>query len=800
MDKKAYWKLLIPALALCVIIAAVMLPAVFNKDKKDEPGFTDVAILTTTDMHGKCWETNVLTDSAENHNMLRVLTAVKQYREEFGRENTIVIDNGDLFQGTQVSEAQLHQYSAGKSADPPAMAVCLKEIGYDAFVLGNHEFNFDWKTMHDAYSWLEENGVPVLAANAVYDGTDGTHEAGESAFTPYIVKTITVGGHPHKIGILGLENTDISRLDLPANFPGMRFAHPGNDNYSISYEANLFLPKMKEEGCEFIIVSYHSGLGSAGGEVTFGVNSNNQGMRLAKETKGIDFLILGHDHDGAYSNTLLRVGEDKDLPVVNGGGQELTRTVFRFSENGDGELVWELLGSVNLDPGDYGPDKELEALIAPYAKIAQTSIDQPIGTAAGDWDESKEYFARQTDSIDLVTAAMIEIGSKRLAERYGEEEFYPGGDLNAGGRGVSMTVRDGAVPDHMDVDLAIANANTYDNYVVRPGDISVKDVYRLYRYSNSMLILPMYGREIRAVLEENAAKRFIVRVLDGQVYIYPGYFFTNVIFGGLNFTYDLARPEGERVQIRGFSNGREFEDDALYLAAVNSYMLGNEHGGLRDFGEGDVIWSQMEEEGGGIIQDIIVEYIQEKCEADGAITPDAFTWQWDIQYSADPNALPPYEGEIAARYARAPEEGRRYVIYSESECRTIAGSTDSGGLGSVYCESYGEVLTAPLSERALVFTVQDAVDGTVFLSTPDGRWLSCDERGNLRLAEEKKDGGLSQWILEAANGGYNIVNAAAENSAGQKLAVEYYNGRIMLFRLSEAGAFIFDFYEVEDGK
>ena len=102
---------------------------------------------------------------------------------------------------------------------------------------------------------------------------------------------------------------------------------------------------------------------------------------------------------------------------------------------------------------------------------------------------------------------MIEIGSKRLAERYGEEEFNPGGDLNAGGRGVSMTVRDGAVPDHMDVDLAIANANTYDNYVVRPGDISVKDVYRLYRYSNSMLILPMYGREIRAVLEENAAKR-----------------------------------------------------------------------------------------------------------------------------------------------------------------------------------------------------------------------------------------------------------------------------------------------------
>ena len=72
----------------------------------------------------------------------------------------------------------------------PAETLCLKEIGYDALVLGNHEFNFDWNTMRGTYSWLKEGGVAVLAANAVWDGTDGAHTAGENVFTPYIVRTI----------------------------------------------------------------------------------------------------------------------------------------------------------------------------------------------------------------------------------------------------------------------------------------------------------------------------------------------------------------------------------------------------------------------------------------------------------------------------------------------------------------------------------------------------------------------------------------------------------------------------------
>ena len=166
------------ALLLAVCLGAGLCPAMAEGET---PAYTAVAVLSTTDMHGKCWETNVLTGGAEKHNMLRVSTAVKEIRAAFGEENVLLIDNGDLYQGTQVSEYQLLQRHMGLNEDPLVMALCLKEMRYTASVLGNHEFNYPWEVMSETYRWLEENGVPVLAANVCHDGSEAGTEAGENA-------------------------------------------------------------------------------------------------------------------------------------------------------------------------------------------------------------------------------------------------------------------------------------------------------------------------------------------------------------------------------------------------------------------------------------------------------------------------------------------------------------------------------------------------------------------------------------------------------------------------------------------
>ena len=760
------------ALLLAVCLGAGLCPAMAEGET---PAYTDVAVLSTTDMHGKCWETNVLTGGAEKHNMLRVSTAVKEIRAAFGEENVLLIDNGDLYQGTQVSEYQLLQRHMGLSEDPLVMALCLKEMRYTASVLGNHEFNYPWEVMSETYRWLEENGVPVLAANVCHDGSEAGTEAGQQAFTPYIIRTVTVNGHEHKIGILGLENCDITRWDLPYNYPGLQFVHPGNDGFSMAEEAKRFLPEMREAGCEFIIVSYHGGLGNAESRLVFGGNSESQAMRLVAETADIDLLINGHDHSDGYSGQLFANAEGREIPMVNGGGQELTRTVFRFTEDENGALKWEMLESANLDPAQYDVDTELQEKVRPYAEMAERYVEQPVGIAGGEWDGSRDYHTRQTDSMDLVAKACIDMTTLRIAEM--ADEY-----------GAAAVMAE-AGTDHLDTDLSITTVTVSGNYVVEAGPVSMKDIYKLYRYANSILVIPMTGAQIRAVMEENATGRLAARVHGGMAFAYAkGDTNTHLIFGGLNFSYDLARPDGEKVVIEGFANGRPFEDDRVYLAAVNNYILGNARCGLRSFSAEDAIWAQMEGDG-EIVQGLIAEYLTRQ----GTVTPADFGWHWEITYSGNTEDVQLPEGtEAGANMVLIPADGQQVIIYHEAEQLAMTGEPANGGLDAVRWEAAGEVLAGSKPEGAVVFTVHADENYVFRFSDPEGRWLVTTPSGNsLTLEKEPADEKLACWHLEPGYGGWYIVNEGARYSQ----ALELYSGRFTTYGLSPSGLYTFNFYE-----
>ena len=137
----------------------------------------EFALYSTTDIHGKCWDVNVLNDTKENNNLLRVATVMKGEREIYN-ENVILVDNGDLYQGTPVSTYQLNLLAKGESDWPAAMALCLSEIGYDMANVGNHEFNYGWELMTKVRSYMTGRGVASVCANLYYDGTDGVHEKG----------------------------------------------------------------------------------------------------------------------------------------------------------------------------------------------------------------------------------------------------------------------------------------------------------------------------------------------------------------------------------------------------------------------------------------------------------------------------------------------------------------------------------------------------------------------------------------------------------------------------------------------
>ena len=738
---------------------------------------TELVVLSTTDMHGKCWETNLLTGGKVTQNMLRVSTAVQQIRDAYGLEHVILIDDGDLFQGTPISEEHLLR-SGHPEGEPEAMALCLAEIGYDAMVLGNHEFNYPWATMCRVYDWLEERGVRVLAANACYDGTDGVHQRGENAFGTYIVREVAVNGHSHKVGILGLENTDITHWDVPANYPGIRFAHPDNVNYDQSQEAARYIAQMREDGCEIIIVSYHGGLGNADEELAFGLNSDNQGLRIIQNTEGIDLLILGHDHSNAYSCTTAMDKAGRKVPIVNGGGQELTKTVFRLTEDAHGGLICELAETENLSLANFQPDPDLQEKIRPYAELADAALDLPVGELTGEWDGYEEFYTVQSDTIDLISAAVMAIGTERMQEKFGQSGLE------------ALQAATGL--DHLDVDASFTSP-VNGGYIPRKGPISTREVYRLYRFANNQLILPMYGRDILAVLEENASQRLTCRVLRGTPYfLMTNDPFTNIICGGVNFRYDMSKPSGERVLIDSFANGRPFQLDALYLVAVNNYILGNEQCGLRSFSSEDALWSQLEEGNEGTIQDIIKEYIAQETERVGGLSPEAFNWRWSIIYSEDPAAMPAYEGRTVAVLADRPQDGNVYVLYNEAQGCTLTDHSHSDGMGVAEIDSYGDALVDALPDDALIFTAHEAEEGLLLFTDQDGRYLTCGESSGLSLTDAPADGRLSLWQLVEADGGYYVKSVGAGNSQ----ALQCFGGRVTTYQLAPAGLFLFNFYEV----
>ena len=740
---------------------------------------TEFVVLTTTDMHGKCWEENLLTKAPVTQNMLRVSTAAEEFRQDYGQENVLLIDNGDLFQGTPVSEMHLRE-TEKPEGEAEAMALCLREIGYDALNLGNHEFNYPWETMSGIYAWLRDSGVAVLGANVYYDGSDGVHAAGENALDTYLIREVTVGGNVHRIGLLGLENSDISRWDLPAHYPGLVFTHPDHPDYDLGAEAFRYIAEMKAEGCEMILVTYHGGLGSAGGPLAFGVNTDNQGLRILRGTDSLDLLILGHDHSAAYSNTYETDGAGREVLLVNGGSQSMTKTVFLLKEDPEGKLVCQVVSSENLDLSRYEPDRELETMIRPYADLANRKLDEPIGYLSGAWDASANFCKEQTDTMDLVNAALMSVGTRRMEEKYGAAGLE--------------ALKEATGLDHLEVDAAISTDVT-DGYVAEGGPVSIRELYRLYRFSNSFLVIPMYGRDLKAVMEENAATRLRARVLNGKVhYLIANDYFTHLIFGGINFTYDLSRPEGDRVAIRDFANGRPYDPDALYLVGVNNYILGNEFCGLRSFSAEEALWSQGEDEAGGAIQSILGEYITLESESHGSVTPETFTWNWSFAWSGSPEDGKHPGETAAATWAETPQDGRRYVLYHEAQGCVMTEERAGNGFAPAGVRADGNDLVEKLPEDALIFTVHREDEDTVLLTDQKGRYLTCGAQGGLRLTREASKDNLSLWRLVPLEGGWGVLSMGAENLQ----ALEYYSGVIATYRMDSTDAHLFNFYELTE--
>jgi 2',3'-cyclic-nucleotide 2'-phosphodiesterase/3'-nucleotidase len=544
-----------------------------------------IMIASTTDIHGKMWDANILTGGNVSNNYLRVSTVVNGLRDTYGAQNVMVIDNGDAYQGTPISSYNI--LSKGGVNNPVAQS--LRYIGYDAMVLGNHEFNYPWNTMNTIYNYLQSdadaNGTPVsvLAAN-IY------RQDGSNAFTPYIIRTFDVGDKTVKVGVLGLENTDCTRWDVPANYPGLRFAHPQNTNYSLAWEVDYYLNNflknpLSADYCDVVVVAAHSGIGNTNGDLQFGVNTESQVRRMVSETKNVDMVIAGHDHSVFNQSIKNQLGED--IPVVNGGTSRVTRVELVLTLEND-TLAYTVrdIGSTNLT-NSITADPVLKELVRPAVDEAVAYVSSEFGAlGTGNWGTSGTSLELgQTDAMDLINRAQLWTIEQEIAK----------GNLQGRPAEVSATT------------------NITSGLNLKPGNISRKDLFALYRYDNYLYVVDMTGAELKAWVE-GVAQFYRANITDGEVTGYAKNGGANVtaLFYGLDFTYDVSKTTNRVTNLKFSKTGQFIEDDTPVRVAVNNYLIGQAPFSNTGKSSEDAIWSSEISMGteAGLVLEMITKFVE----------------------------------------------------------------------------------------------------------------------------------------------------------------------------------------------
>ena len=254
-----------------------------------------LTILSTSDIHGYIYPTDYKQRNQDlPFGLLKINSIIKEIKAN-ETDPVLVIDNGDFLQGSPLT-----YYTAKQTKQPAFYTSILNDIGFDAGVLGNHEFNYGKEYLTEALMTLDH---PILCANILND-------QGQAAFgKPYELFTFD----NLTVAVLGLTTQYIPNWEQPASIAGLSFQ-------SAVTCAQEYVPKLQELA-DIIIVSYHGGFEKdlITDDPTEALTGENEGYELLKRIPGIDVLLTGHQHrEIAAVNSSRRV-HSSDFSVLMSG-------------------------------------------------------------------------------------------------------------------------------------------------------------------------------------------------------------------------------------------------------------------------------------------------------------------------------------------------------------------------------------------------------------------------------------------------------------------------------------------------
>jgi len=479
----------------------------------------------------------------------RFATVVNNLRAEGNGEGSVVLlSSGDNFLAGPEFEISLQR------GVPFFDSIGLDIIGYDAFALGNHEFDFNPDVLCDFISGFNIRQTKFLSANLDFTG-EPCLQALEDANKIGGVRVVRKDGE--LIGVIGATTEDLASVSSPR-------AVVVNDVLPAVRRAVFLLSRIGVD--KIVLISHLQGINE---ELDLVAQLRNVDIVIAgggDELLGEegDLVVPGDDEDGFFGPYPL-IAQDAngvDVPVVTtpGNYKYVGRLVVDFDDDGVITNIDPKSGLVRVAGGDnpdaVRPNPLIQGLVVdPVADGVEELANTIVGTTEVALDGIRGNIrTEETNLGNLIADAFLQQGTE-LAPLFGAP-----------------------APD-----VALANGGGIRNDDLRgPGDITALDTFDILPFSNLLTIVPSVSREQFKAILENAVSA--VEFTSGR--------FAQV--GGFSFTYDpTATPsdiedgeiivEGERILDVVLddgtvivSAGEVLPGDALNVAIVDFLARGGD--------------------------------------------------------------------------------------------------------------------------------------------------------------------------------------------------------------------------------
>ncbi len=289
-----------------------------------------LAVFNTTDLHGRI------------SGILKIASLIEQQRKLYPPDSMLLIDCGDTVQGTFQGEL---------------MVKCLNYLKYDAWVIGNHEFDYPLKVVKKR---MQEFSGTVLAANLRNPYLAKSHSSWKM-FTKNGIKVAVIG--LTKSGMSGTIPFDaaLERImpEVRAKKPNVIILGQHEGMYAKGFSIYKFIAKYPEID---LVLGGHTHVKIPGQKI----GANTWYFQSGKHAAGLGKIIIDYDEK---NNKIIKINSEiipvkEDTPVDKKmlarikpelerikalGEQKITTMIFKNTEKLDSSIPEQkIIGYVML--------------------------------------------------------------------------------------------------------------------------------------------------------------------------------------------------------------------------------------------------------------------------------------------------------------------------------------------------------------------------------------------------------------------------------------------------------------------